>query len=69
VQGNINIPPEREDINFANSAIASNSFTFTFASRFFPSAFSSSTAAMRAASRRSRSAASGVDVPHPRSAH
>src|SRR6266851_646822 len=47
-------PPEREDVSLANSAIASNSLSFV--SPFLPSAFSSSTAAMRAASWRSRSA-------------
>ena len=52
--GGIYTPPEREDVSFANSATASNSFSFV--SPFFSSVFSSSTAAIRAASWRSRSA-------------
>jgi len=58
-------PPEREDVNLANSAIASKSLSFSFASLFLLSAFSSSTAAMRAASRRSRSALRAGRLPPP----
>lgn len=52
--GGMYTPPDREDVSFANSATASNSFSF--APLFLSSALLSSTAAMRAASWRSRSA-------------
>ena len=52
--GGMYTPPEREDVSLANSAMASNPFSFV--PPFFSSGFSSSTAAIRAASWRSRSA-------------
>src|SRR6266478_1023618 len=52
--GGMYTPPEREDVSLANSATGSNSLSFV--APFFSSVFSSSTAAMRAASWRSRSA-------------
>jgi hypothetical protein len=52
--GGMYTPPDREEVSFANSATASNSFPF--APPFLSSALPSSTAAMRAASWRSRSA-------------
>ena len=48
--GGMYTPPERDDVNLANSSIASKSLSFSFASPFLLSAFPGPTAAMRAAS-------------------
>jgi len=63
--GGMYTPPQREDVNLANSAIASKSLSFSFASPILLSAFPSSTAAMRARSWYPRSALRAGRLPPP----